>query len=107
MPNPIPTLPFYLITRLTGGDDNVTDSAAVSIHAFSTTRTSASSNARLMHARMKKLTPLVPILMSDGSYASVDYVTVIETPTWRDYADKQVQRYCGRYRIEVRCNRAT
>lgn len=107
MMNPVQTFPFYLINRISGGDDYVTDCAAVSIHAFHTSRTLASAAARAMHLKMKQLTPQVPVLMSDSTYASVDYVGVIETPNWVDYGDKEIERYVGRYRIEVRCNLTT
>lgn len=107
MTNPIPQFPFYLINRIDGGDDNVTDYPVVSIHAFNTTRTLASTSARAMHKMMKQLTPLVPVLMSDSTYASVDKVDVIETPRWIDYGDEEIHRYVGRYCVAVRCNLAT
>lgn len=100
-------MPFYLVNRVTGGDDMVTDCPTVSVHAFNTTRTGASTSARTMHALMKQLTAQVPVLMSDASYVSVDAVYVMETPHWEDYGDKTIQRYCGRYRIELRCNLST
>lgn len=104
---PSPTMPFYLVNRISGGDDDVTDRPAVSIHAFNTTRTAANTSARTMHALMKRLTAQVPVLMSDSTYASVDYVYVLESPHWEDYGDKAIQRYCGRYRIDLRCNLTT
>jgi hypothetical protein len=99
-----PPLPFVLINHLTGGDDEVTDSAVVSIHVFDATRTAASTDARALHRAMKGLTAQTPILMSDGSYASIDYLEVVESPHWEDYGDKTIHRYCGRYRVDLRIN---
>lgn len=102
-----PTYPFYLVNHLTGHDDYVTEYPVLSIHAFDTTRTAASDAARAMHKMMKDLTAKIPILMSDGSYVSVDYIYVIEAPHWEDYGDKEIHRYCGRYRVETRLNLTT
>lgn len=99
-----PTMPFILVTRLSGGDDAVTEEATVSVHCFHNTRSLAAEYARQVHYRMKNLLPKTPILMSNGSYVSVDYVYVIEAPAWRDYEDKTLWRYCGRYRIDLRLN---
>lgn len=102
-----PPLPFYLVNRLDGGDDMVTDYATVSIHAFNSTRTGASDAARTMNQIMKGLTAQVPVQMSDGSFVSIDYLDVIETPAWRFYEDTQIWRYCGRYHIDLRVNQTT
>jgi hypothetical protein len=104
---PTPPLPFYLINRLDGGDDWVTEYPCVSIHCFDSTRTLASDAGRAMHKIMKNLTAKIPILMSDGSYVNVDYVYVVESPTWRPYEDKTIWRYCGRYHIDLRLNQTT
>lgn len=105
MPNE-PVYPFHLVNRISGGDDDVTDCPAVSIHVFHTSRALASEAARIMHHKMKQLTAKIPIQV-EGGYVSVDRVYVIETPHWEDYGDKQIERYCGRYRIETRVNLTT
>lgn len=104
---PDPPMPFFLVNRISGGDDWVTDYPCVSIHCFATSRTLASSAARQMHTLMKNLSAKTPIPMSNGNYASVDYVFVVETPAWEDYADKNIHRYCGRYHIDLRVNLTT
>lgn len=98
--NPIP-FPFYLVTRITGGDDRLTDSAVVSIHAFAATRTAASDAARQMHDLMTSLSAKLPLTVG-GQTVNVDYVETLETPTWVDYGDNTIQRYVGRYRIDTR-----
>lgn len=95
-------MPFILISRLTGGDDFVTDYSTVSVHVFNTTRSLAAYEARRMHQLMTSLKPRVAVLMADGTYASADYVYVLETPTWREYEDKTIWRYCGRYKVDLR-----
>lgn len=97
-----PPMPFYLITRISGPEDEVTDYPVVSIHAFDRDRTKASVAARVMHKHMTELSPKLAIEMTDGSYCSVDHVCCIEAPVWRDYADHELQRYCGRYRVATR-----
>jgi hypothetical protein len=98
--NPI-SFPFYLVLRLTGGDDMVTDYGTVSIQAFAGTRTAASDAARLMHNRMTNLTAKIPITVG-GQFVNVDYVETLESPHWEDYGDNTIQRYCARYRIDTR-----
>ena len=101
---PMPTMPYILISRLSGGDDWVTEEATVSVHCFHSSRSLAAEFSRTVHNQMKNLLARTPILMSNGSYANVDYVYVIESPAWRDYEDKTIWRYCGRYRIDLRIN---
>lgn len=105
---PVPALPFYLVNRIAGGDDMVTDCATVSIHCFAATRTAASNAARAMHLLMNPfaLTPKLNFTLSMGS-AYVDRVRTLETPAWRDYENPNLQRYCGRYLIDLRMNLTT
>lgn len=104
---PVPPYPFYVVHKLTGPEDMVTEYDVVSVHAFSTTRTAASDAARASHKKMKQLNAQVSILMHDGSYSSIDKIDVLESPCWEDYGDKAIHRYCARYRIELRVNQTT
>ena len=104
---PRPTYPFYLVHELGGGDDMVTEYPVVSIHCFAATRTVAAENARTLHKKMKDWTPLLAVQVSDGSYVSIDHLEVVERPHWEDYADDAIQRYCGRYHIDLRINQTT
>ena len=104
---PNPPMPFFLVNRISGGDDFVTDESTVSIHCFNTTRSLAAQSARRMHAMMKSLLASSPaVAMGDGSYANVDYVYVLETPAWQEYQDKTIWRYCGRYHVDLRLRAA-
>lgn len=96
-----PPFPFYLVTRISGGDDMVTDYSTVQIDAFASDRTAASDAARAMHAKMTTLSAKLPLTVG-GQTVNVDYVETLETPTWRDYGDNTIQRYAGRYRIDTR-----
>ena len=110
---PNPTYPFVLINRISGGDDMVTDMGTVSIHSFQTgptpeaAETAANTLSRQVHLAMKQLVPSVAVLMSNGTYASIDSMHVVESPRWEDYGDKQIQRYVARYHVDVRCNLTT
>lgn len=104
---PRPTYPFFLVNDLSGGDDDVTEYPVVSIHCFASTRPAAATAGRELHTKMKALTPLLAIQISDGSYVSIDHLEVVERPHWEDYADDAISRYCGRYHIDLRVNQTT
>jgi hypothetical protein len=103
-----PPLPFYLVTRLASPSDMVTDHALISVHAFAATRTAASTAARAMHNYMNPwaLTAKASLTLSSGA-SSIDRICILETPTWHDYMDPNLQRYCGRYRIDLRMNQSS
>jgi len=93
--------PFYLIRRITGKEDMISDHATVSIHCFADTRTAAHDAARAMHAKMKLLNAKVTVTVEGVGYG-VDYREVEEVPIWVDYDDKTVHRYVGRYTLCLR-----
>lgn len=92
-------LPFCLITRVSGGDDYVTDRAVVDVEVFAADRTSSFNVARDVHAQMLTLrhTTVAGVL--------IDYVDVINGPAWMDYGDELLQRHLMSYRIESRAPR--
>ena len=96
-----PPLPFYLVNRVTGSDDMVSDYAVVSVHSFATSRTAASDAATAVHTEMKLLTAKTSVVVQ-GSAFGVDFLSVVETPHHVDYDDKTVRRYVGRYRLGLR-----
>lgn len=96
-----PPFPFYLVNRLSGGDDMVSDYPTLSIHCFHTSRQSASDAADAMHAKMKALTARSAVLVR-GVNVGVDYIEVVETPVWVDYNDPNIKRYVGRYQLGLR-----
>ena len=108
MPNS-PPLPFYLVNGITAPSDWVTECDTVSIHAFAATRTAASDAGRALHKVMNPwvFTPKLGFTMSTGERASIDRILILEKPTWRNYENPNLQRYCGRYRIELRMNQSS
>lgn len=99
LPQPVLTqLPFVLVTRVSGGDNYVTDQATVDVDVFNTTRALASVTARIVHARMMALrhTSVNGVL--------IDNVETITGPSWLNYEDENLQRYLMTYVIESRVN---
>lgn len=104
-----PPMPFYLINRVAGGDDQICDHAVISVHCFNTTRTGASDAARAMHKLMNwwTLTPKQVIVVG-GNNVSIDHIGTVESPTWRHYSDEfNIHRYVARYEICLRMNQTT
>jgi hypothetical protein len=93
--------PFYLVRRVSGREDMVSDYPTMSVHVFADTRTHAHDAARLMHVKMKALDAKVAVTVEGHDY-SVDFVDVDEVPIWVDYDDKTVHRYVGRYTLGLR-----
>lgn len=100
MPND-PPFPFYLINRVSGGDDLISDYPTVSIHSFHTNRLAAADAADAMHAKLKALNAKTTVEVR-GVNVGVEYVEVVETPMWIDYNDPNIKRYCGRYKFGLR-----
>lgn len=96
-------LPFIVVNCLTAPDDYVVEYALVSVHTFHKERTPASTLSLQVHKAMKNLIG-VPVRMSDGSYAHIDFLEVRERPHWENYDSKEVRRYCARYCIASRCS---
>jgi hypothetical protein len=105
---PNPPLPYYLVWRVTGADDMITDHPLVQIDAFAATRTAASDAGRALHNVMNPfaLTPKLGFTLSTGR-AFIDHICTEETPAWKPYENPNLERYCGRYRIELRMNKSS
>jgi hypothetical protein len=101
MPND-PDLPFVLVTRLSGGDDRITEFAIMEISVFHNSRSSASSSARSMHSMMLNLKPSTLGLAAGGVPVRIDRVSTIHGPSWMDYRDENLRQYTARYVIESR-----
>lgn len=91
-------LPFVLVTRVSGSDNYITDSATVDVDVFNSTRALAAVTARIIHARMMGLrhTAVNGVL--------VDNVETITGPSWLNYEDENLQRYVMSYIVESRVN---
>ena len=96
-----PPMPFFLVKRVAGSEDMISDEAVVSIHCFAASRTAASDAAMSMHARMKALTAKTSVTVGGKAYG-VDFRDVEEVPKLVDYDDKTLRRFVGRYRIGLR-----
>lgn len=94
-------MPFFLVRRITGGDDMVTDFPVVSIHTFDSDIESCEDAAFRCHDLMKALTAKTTITFG-GADHSIDKIEVVETPKWVDYANDNLERYVARYRIHLR-----
>lgn len=94
--NVLQRLPFIKVTRVSGGDNYLTDSAMVDVECFHATRTQASAVARTVHARMMRLrhTAVNGVL--------VDSVETVTGPQWINYEDENLQRYVSTYLVESR-----
>lgn len=100
MPNS-PPLPFYLVTRIVGSDDGVTDCGTVQIDVFDSTRDGARVAARNMHARMLALSPKL-VVTTDKGAARIDRRRTLMAPAYLDYQDENLRRYVARYEIASR-----
>lgn len=89
-------LPFARVTRVSGGDDYVTDIAVVDIDVFDATRTASLATARQIHAELLKMR------RSAINGALVDYAQVVTGPRWIDYEDANLSRYLISVEIQSR-----
>lgn len=105
-----PPLPYVLVTMLpTSTGSWVTESNLVSVHVFAADRTAASDAARTLHSVMNPwvFTPKLNFSLSNGVSTGIDRFCIVERPAWHDYDNPNLQRYCGRYRIDLRMNQTT
>lgn len=101
MPNQ-PILPFVLVTRISGGDDRITEFAIMEISVFHTSRSAASLVARQAHSMMLALKPYTLGLTVGGSAVRIDRVSTIHGPSWNSYRDENLRQYTARYIVESR-----
>ena len=93
-------LPFTMVNRVGGGDDEMEDRAIVSVHHFDKTYTLAKRGAQQRHQRMLLLKyKAVDVTLSDGSVAGCDYLKVLQKPIRVDYEQESIQRFVSRYEI--------
>jgi len=98
-------LPFTIVTQVTGPElpDLGLADPVVSVHTLCDKALgwgAAKNEAKRTHRRMLQLARYGdPITLNGGRQASVDYVTVFESPIWVLYEDTQILRKVGRYTI--------
>ena len=95
MPN-LPVTPFVLITRVSGGDDYLTDRPTVDVEVFHADRTVSSDFARLVHDKMLHLRHFVV------AGRGIDDVETVSGPHWLNWGDENLQRHLASYIIHSR-----
>jgi hypothetical protein len=101
------TLPYRMVKRLPGSDDQLTDMGQYSVHTFAATKEQAQTEAMLTHRRMLLLagrfTGQQKVTISDGQVVQVDNVVVVEPPEWVQWVeDNSIHRYVATYRVDLR-----
>lgn len=96
-------LPFTLVTHVTGSEkpEEYLAEEVVSVHTLcdrADGKMAAADEAQLTHRRMLALRSLPLITLPDGRNASVESVTVDESPHWEFYSN-EILRKVARYRI--------
>lgn len=98
-------LPFIVIRHIDGTEsvDEGTADHLVTIRTFCEKAlgdVAARDACNLTHRRMLKLAHELPdVPLANGRNASIDYVTVTESPRWDEYADDQVLVKRARYQV--------
>ncbi|MFN6550672.1 hypothetical protein ACP6C7_18885 [Mycolicibacterium septicum] len=93
-------LPMFVIRRIGGGDDGLTDQGVYSVHTLAGSEEEAQAEAMRAHYRILSLAPRFGgQQIVNGVY--VDKVKTIEGPKPVDYING-VGRSVGTYRIELR-----
>jgi len=100
-------LPYYMVNRVAGPDDKVTDYGTYSVHSFAASYTAAEDAARLAHRRILALgPPLAPqrrVTISGGRIVQADRVMTDQAPFWLKYSDEvNLERFVARYDIDLR-----
>lgn len=98
-------LPFWLVSRVAGLDDKVTDHGTFSVHSLAESLAGAEDWALLAHDRILTLgPPLAPqrrVSISGGRTAWADQVMTDLFPRYEYYSDT-IRRFVGRYDIDLR-----
>jgi hypothetical protein len=98
-------LPFWLVSRVAGPDDKITDHGTYSVHSMAESLTAAEDHALLAHQRILALgPPLAPqrrVTISGGRVVFADKVTTDLFPRYEYYSDN-IRRYVARYDIDLR-----
>lgn len=98
-------LPFWLISRVAGLDDKISDQGTYSVHSMASTLDTAESLSLLAHRAVSALgPPLAPqrrVTISGGRIVFADRVATDTFPRYEYYSDT-VRRFIGRYDIDLR-----
>ncbi len=98
-------LPFWMVSRVAGPDDKITDHGTFSVHSMAETLVEAEDQALLAHRRILALgPPLAPqrrVTISGGRMVFADMVMTDLFPRYEYYSDT-IRRYIARYDIDLR-----
>lgn len=98
-------LPFWLVSRVAGPDDKITDHGTYSVHSMADSLAAAEDHALLAHRRILALgPPLAPqrrVAISGGRTVFADMVKTDLFPRYEYYSDN-IRRYVARYDIDLR-----
>jgi hypothetical protein len=98
-------LPFWLVSRVAGLDDKITDHGTFSVHSMAESLAAAEDHALLAHQRILALgPPLAPqrrVTISGGRVVFADMVKTDLFPRYEYYSDN-IRRYVARYDIDLR-----
>lgn len=100
------TLPYRLVNRLGGPEDNLTDRGVYAVHTFAADKPTAQIEADKTHRRIKLLVGQFvgqhKVTLVDGD-VYVDNVTTVEAPHWEQWTDdNSIHRFVATYRVDLR-----
>lgn len=103
--------PYFMVRRITGGTDLITDYPVMRVHTFAATYTAASESAWDAHRRMLLLAndPLRDVTMPDGTLANCEWLCADdEGPHEEPYgAESVVTRFVAEYTLGLHFGRVT
>lgn len=102
--------PYFMVRRITGGTDLITDYPLMRVHTFAASYTEASHKAWDAHRRMLMLAndPLLDVTMPDGSLANCEWLCADEGPHEEPYAaESVVTRFIAEYTLGLHFGRIT
>jgi hypothetical protein len=98
-------LPFWLVNRVAGPDDKVTDHGTYSVHSLADTLAGAEDWSILGHRRILALGPPLAaqerVTISGGRIVMADMVMTDQAPFYLYYSDT-IRRLVGRYFVDLR-----
>lgn len=99
------SFPFWLVSRVAGPDDKITDYGTYSVHSLAESMTAAEDWSLLGHRRILTLgPPLAPqrrVTISGGRIVMADRVATDMAPRYEYYSDS-IRRLVARYDIDLR-----
>lgn len=75
-------LPYWMVNRVTGGNDFISDFPVIRLHTIAETETECQREMDRANNRMMALVvdPLLEVVMADGSVANCQWVETLEGP---------------------------